>query len=343
MGPGHLALWPLLTTVLTVYNPLTPYWLAVNILLDTILGVGFFFGLVYLQPWAFDGARGKLKRAQDRAAIRKANVRFYNHWNDFWGALDGEAHEKIIDDPGFKERINGMFAVFGWLIYTYLTIIVWFGVVGVALTLILSKGLVNPLSWSGFYYDVLFARANAQPNGAHIWSYLTVPLFVFVIAYKLRPKDLGSLGLVGDIYQAIAGGAFLVAMHEGLWNILYYASYYQFLSWVDLTNVLRDVSFNVMAVLFILTFWKYRKRTIPMQIFIYPTLVYLGFLFAWLAFGLPITTINNPSYSIGLYQETIWFSNPWVNLTELGGWLLIFIVYSIAVIKLKPKDLLKPR
>jgi hypothetical protein len=321
-------------------NPLSGYWLGVNVLLDTILGVGFFVGLVWLQPRVFDSVWNRLQRAKELGRIRRQYLADYGRIPT--ELYDELPHEHTPKETQFIVQLGQLYAVNGWLVYTFLTILVWFGVIGITLTLLFVKGMVAPTSWGAIEYDLLYVRANAQPNGAHVWSYFSVPAFCLLVAYKLRPKNLGMLGLVGDIYQGVGAAAFMVAMHEGLWNIFYYATYYKYLSWVDLNNVLRDVSFCVMAVLFILAFWKYPKRTLPLKIFIWPTLVYLAFLFVWLAFGLPITTINNPSHSIGLYQETVWFSNPWVNLTEVFGWILIASTYSYAVLKVKVKQLLAP-
>lgn len=267
------------------------------------------------------------------ASQRRTNVDFYN-------ALP---HPPISATPSISYLFGSLWTLNVWIVYAFTTILVWFGAIGLTLTLLLSKAFVNPLSWSGFVYDVIYARANDQPNGAHILSYLVVPIVGFVVAYRFIPDyPTKALKVTGGIYQGIAVGAVLVAVHEGLWGIFYYTVYAQYLSWAILTNVLRDASFGAMLVCFVVAYWKYKDRTISMKIFLLPTFLYVCFLLAWTfiptLFGfnlLPITTINNPAYANNLYQETIWWSNPWVNLTEVVSWVMLATGFIIQILRLK--------
>ncbi len=285
-----------------------------------MLGLGFFFGLDYLMPkWEAHSLK-TLHWAEKQAAFWKENVFIYKF------------RKKKGNDPRpFLMRLANMYAVNIWLVYAFVKILVWFGVIGVFLALILSKGFIDPLSVHGIYYDFLLARASATPNGAHIWSYIIVPITVLVVAYKLMPIKFGSLNYVGDIYQGLGVGVFVLAVHEGLWLIFYYGIYAKYLTFADFNNVLRDVSFAGMLLLFGIAWLKYPNRTIPMKVFLYPTLLYFVFLCIWAAFGLPITTINNPTFANNFYQETIWYANAWVNLTEIAGWLMLAIGYMVSI------------
>lgn len=301
-------------------NIIDEYWLAVNISLDTLLGIGFWFGLDYLMPkWEAYSLR-TLHWAEKQATFWKTHVFIYEH-----------RRKKGNDPRPFFMRLANMYAVNAWLLYAFVKIMVWFGVIGILLTLVLSKGFIDPLSLHGIYYDFLFARASDTPNGAHIWSYIVVPLTVIFVGYKMFPQKFGSLNYVGDIYQGLGVGVFVLAVHEGLWLVFYYGIYAKYLTFADFNNVLRDVSFAGMLVMFAVAWWKYPNRTIPMKVFVIPTLIYFAFLLGWAAFGLPITTINNPTFVNNFYQETIWYANPWVNLTEIGGWLLLAFGFMASI------------
>ena len=224
--------------------------------------------------------------------------------------------------------------------------------VGVLGDLLLSEGWAKPftmtspslngIGWSmpGWFFDLFFARANAQPNGAHIVSYVGIPLFGLIVAYKYRPPRM--IGWFGDAFQGIIAAGFLGAVHELIWIVLYYVAYAQYVSFAILPELIRDVSFVILLLLLIATFVKFKGRTIPMQTFKWPILIYLGFCLAWffvpLAFGypvFPITTINNPQFGNGLYQETPWFGVAWVNICEVASWVLLYLSFIVAVLRLR--------
>lgn len=309
--------------------PLGWFWLGINVTLDIFLGLAMYVGLVVIIPRWERAALPRLDALKEKAAARRQVIAFHN-------ALP--LPNPIEYYPSFWIQMEKMYAVGLWISYAFTKIIVWFGVIGVGLVLILSKGNINPLSWNGLVYDLIYARANDQPNGAHIPSYFMLPLIALFVAYKFVPRNLGVLKVVGDIYQGVAVAGFLAAVHESIWEVWYYLFYYQFLTWNDLTNVLRDVSFTVWIAFMFFALVKYPNRTIPMKTFVYPILFYIAFTAAWAIvpyfFGygfLPITTINNPSHSIGLYQETPYFSLWWVNVLEVGSWVSLGAAMMIAI------------
>lgn len=227
-----------------------------------------------------------------------------------------------------------------WIAFVFLEVIAFVvGMVGTLLTLLLSVGLVNPLSAQGFVYDIIYARANGQPNGAHIPSYVVLVAFAFVVAYKAQWRPFKRLeDVMGDPFQGIAAAGFLGAVHEIIWVAFYYATYWQYLSWTILPEVLRDVSFVGLLLLLLATFWKYPRRKFPLTIFRWPIAIYTTYLVAWCfipaVFGyhlLPITTINNPSFGTGLWQQTPWWGDPWVNTLEVGSWVLLALSFYAAV------------
>ena len=133
---------------------------------------------------------------------------------------------------------------------------------------------------------------------------------------------------------------FIGGVHELLWIGPYYVAYAQYLSWSMAYEVLRDVSFGVMMVLFIMTFVKSPTRPFPLKILKPMVAFYCVYLAAWFVvpalFGyhlLPITTLNNPNFGVGLYQETPWFSWWWINAIEENGWIVLCIPAIVAVLR----------
>ena len=150
------------------------------------------------------------------------------------------------------------------------------------------------------------------------------------------------IGWFGDAFQGIIAAGFLGAVHELIWIVLYYVAYARYVSFSILPELIRDVSFVILLLFLIVTFWKFKGRTIPMAVFKTPILLYSGFCLAWffvpLLFGypvFPITTINNPQFGNGLYQETPWFGDPVVNMIEVASWMLLYLSFIYVVVKLK--------
>lgn len=220
---------------------------------------------------------------------------------------------------------------------------------GILAFLVFSTGWRNPfapVSWfgvnaSGWVFDLFYARANDLPNGAHIVSYICPALFGVMLWAKTINRPVKTLrDLIGNPFYGIAALVFIGGVHEILWIGFYYSAYFQYLSWSILYEVLRDVSFVAMCALFILAFWKTSDRNIPLKIFKAPTMIYLWFLIGWffipwiLGFHpLPITTLNNTNFGQGIYQETPWFSLLWVNALEVVSWVLLWIGYTIQVLR----------
>jgi hypothetical protein len=216
----------------------------------------------------------------------------------------------------------------------------WVTVIGVFGDLAFSVGWKDPRSWSGLYFDIVWARANGLPNGAHLVSYIGVAIFAIVVMGKFRDKGKGFASqMFGDIFQGAAAAAFLGALHEGLWLVPRFLVYG---GGPLLSEQIRDASFAFMCVLLVVTFWKFPGRKIPMKVFLWPTLAYCLFLSGWtfvpivLGMGaLPVTSLNNPTLANNFYQETKWFPNPWVNLTEITGWVILWVSFSVQVIRLR--------
>lgn len=227
-----------------------------------------------------------------------------------------------------------------WLI---LLVTTWGLLARFVVTLGLSVGWADPfksVSWyginaPGWFFDLVYARANNQPNGAHLVSFIGDAAFGLIICYKAHPLSRESIkDLLGDPFQGTSGALFLAGVHELLWIGFYYAAYWEYLSWSIAVEVLRDISFVGMMVLFILAFWKYPNRIVPLSIFKKPILAYALFLVGWffvpgmLGYHLfPITTLNNTNFGIGVYEETPWFSYWWVNALEVISWLILIIPF----------------
>lgn len=235
-----------------------------------------------------------------------------------------------------------------WLI---LLVTTWALLARFVATLGLSSGWANPFTvvdWygikaSGWFFDLVYARANNQPNGAHLISFIGVAVFGLIICYKAHPFGKQSVkDLLGDPFQGTSAALFLAGVHELLWIGPYYVAYSQYLNWTLAPEVLRDLSFVVMMSLFILIFYRYPGRMIPLKIFKWPIVIYTLFLAAWFfipaLFGyhlLPITTLNNPDFGMGPYQETPWFSWWWVNAIEGFSWVILYAPFIWLTVRYK--------
>ncbi len=285
-------------------NSLTPILFVLTTFFEVGIGVIAFAILCKFVPWL------KVKAATYSEADR--NLRQKASWGNSF--LDYTFPKTSY--PNGKPRY---FWAYWLLLFARGSVYCGLGIVLV--DLIGAKALVSPLTWDGLRYDILFARASATPDGAHVFSYLGVPIFGFLVMALYRDEFLGALA-----------AAFVVAIHEGPWEIVYYGMYYQYLSWDLLIYVLKDISFAIMIILFILAFWKYPDRKVSMKVFAIPTIGYLVYLAWWVSIGLPITTINNYRYGTTIYHITQWWSSPFVNGIEVGSWIYICAAFSIATL-----------
>lgn len=282
----------------------SPLWLIVNLSWDIFLGIGAFILLVYLVP-RFQRLARTFEYPDKKGMIRYRPV-----------------HPKI-------------FTAYIWLAVITLVVVLW----GIFLTLVFSIGWVNPLSWNGLWFDLIYARANGEPNGAHIFSWLSCAGFGVVVWFKSIPRPIQSFkDVIGDPFQGIAALVFIGGIHELIWLPFYYTAYGQYLDWSLTFEVLRDVSFAVMMILFVLTFVKIPSRTFPLQklkpiIIAYTAYLVLWYVIPYFVVGhlFPITTLNNPKFGVGLYEETPWFGLWWVNAIESVSWLLLCIPSAIKV------------
>jgi hypothetical protein len=197
--------------------------------------------------------------------------------------------------------------------------------VGVLALLLTSVGWHSPLTWSGLSYDILMARSNGQPNGAHLVSYLPIPILGLYVAWKWREDALLN-GYLGLLVCALG-----VAIHEGIWIVAYYSVYWKYLSWGALDNVVKDVFFVGMVVMFVLAYRDYPFQKVRLKAFLWPTVGYAAFIFAWWLDGLHITTINNFQYGQGTYGVTQWWADPVTNAWEVASWVLLIVLMWVAV------------
>ncbi|MDE1824352.1 MAG: hypothetical protein KGH74_03565 [Candidatus Micrarchaeota archaeon] len=196
------------------------------------------------------------------------------------------------------------------------------GTLGILLT---DVGWIPAIEKYGLPEALLFARASGAPNGAHLLSYIPLPLLGLYVAWKYR-KDY-----LLDCYQGIFVIAFGVAVHEGLWLIEYWAEFAQFWNLAVASNVIEDFAFGFACVLLGVAFWKYPFRTIPLKVFKWPIISYSGILVIWFAQGLPITTINNYQIGQGIYMTTQWWGVPWVNGIEILTWVWVAASFFLVI------------
>jgi hypothetical protein len=195
--------------------------------------------------------------------------------------------------------------------------------------------LISSNGWTdNLYYDVFFARTSPG-NGAHINSYLLIPILGIYAAYKYADtKETNvALRIFYGGYLGLLVAALGVAIHEALWMVGYYAFYAQYLSWGVFDNVIKDVFFSAMLCMFFLTYLHYPFKKIPLRAFKGPTIIYAGFLLMWGLLGFHISTINNFSYGRGIYGETQWWGDTETNGLEILSWVLLYSCMIISVWK----------
>lgn len=279
-------------------NVLTPFWFFITTFFEVGIGVIAYAGLCYVVP--FLRARATQFEVDDkRLRVRKLS-----------GNKVPDALFPLSTYPNGKPKGRIYF-----LGYLFARGSVYVGMGGVLLYLAGAKALVSPLTWQGLQYDILFARASNTPDGAHVFSYLGIPMVGFAIVALYKDEFLGALT-----------AAFIVALHEIPWTLMYYIQYGQYLNASLMIYVLKDISFLIMCSLFALAFFRYTKKIIPMQEFFVAGAIWYLALLAWYFIGFPITTINNYEYGTTIYHITKWWGSPFVNGIEVGSWVLVEVL-----------------
>ena len=289
-------------------NPHSAFFIALTIVFEAgVLGCGSYFMFVKVIPF-----------------FTKREVMYrFSPFAVFWM----RAERQGIPFVGVPLRIP----VYPWSFYiSYLlkgtTFLLLFGVQAILLT---SVGWHDPLSWSGLKYDLLFARSENLPDGAHLMSYLPIPALGLYVAYKFRTE------ILLDCYLGLLVAALSVAIHEGLWIVFYYIFYAQYLTWAVSGNVIKDFFFCGMLGLFALTYVRYPSQKIPLKTFKLPMIIFFVFLCVWAMFGFHISTINNFVYGQGVYGITQWWADPATNFFEVASWDILLGAMVIAVWRLK--------
>lgn len=225
-----------------------------------------------------------------------------------------------------------------------------FWAIGLVITLSIGLDLITSSGWQlskGIIWNFIYATANNQPNGAHITSYLSV-IFIALFVW-IKTKDIFLGGLFG---------AFLVAVHEGIWIVFYYSAYGRYLVFPEMdTNFLKDFPiFTGMLILFVVAFYLYRSQLwhnhnantfnpYSLKDFKYVYLFFVIYMLAWFFiphlidpsyYGyLPIRTANLPSEFTAItstqFNETKYFYDPVTNLIEVFSWLALCAGMCIVV------------
>jgi hypothetical protein len=310
---------------LDVVNPLTPFWLGVTTFFET--GMGF---AVYLcWTWGIPKlrARAEVQWPEPKMRLIHDNRIINYFWFTKWLGFKGWRQELR---PYYRNRKTYIAWAYGAKGLAYLAFFV------TLVILLFNKGWVNPfgnsnyfnLNTPGWLFDLIFSRANVQPNGAHDISYISM-LAVGLVAYAKWRDPFLALGCI----------SFVVVLHEGFWEAAYYAVYSVYItSWALLTNVLKDVSFASMLVFFYLGFKNYPYKPFNLRIFKWPAIIFGASMLAWVfvpyffGYGLmPITTLNNFIYGQGIYSETVYWGNAIVNAIEVGSWVEAALLVSIPI------------
>lgn len=308
--------------ILLNYNPLSGFWFGLTVLVETIAGLSAYFGAVYFLPWI--QAKTKIMQLPGSQNVDEF----------FDSRLAKFVFKKVLGLKKIGAIPEHPIACLVYYIGIFGT--AWIVLAFVTGDLISSVGWVDPRSWQGLEYDLIFARANGNPNGAHIVSYLGVVTIAWTVAVKFRQ------GLIIELFLGLMTGALLVSYHEGPYTLAYYLWYGQFLDWSALTNVLKDCSSLFEYAMFFFAFTKYPTQKMNVRIFKLPMIIYCGYLAVWfvvpafLGYGaLPITIVNNYKLGHTIYAETQWWGNPWVSGNEVFSWVFLFAMMEIQVLRQK--------
>lgn len=204
-------------------------------------------------------------------------------------------------------------------------------VLGLTLVVLLTdKGWLDALQSYQGYMVLLMARASGAPNGAHLLSYIPLPILGIYVAYKYRSNRPGSTYL-GDVYQGILIVALGVAVHELIWMAAYEIVWGRFLDLATVSNGIEDAGFATMCLLFVYAFVKYPFRTIPLERFYPAILAYAVLIGLWCMIGLPITTINNWQIGHGTFGITSMWADPLTNAIEIWSWVQVSLSFFLVI------------
>ncbi len=181
----------------------------------------------------------------------------------------------------------------------------------VLLHLIVGASWRIPDSLENLWYDLFIIRVNNMPNGAHVWSYVTIPVLYFVILLWSK-----------DEWYSFGVSVFHVFLHEGIWFVFYYLEYWGEINWetefyADLTFLMLICTFGVIYSI------KYSLKSLSLVI---GGLFFFDFI--WFCFGMPITSTNSRDQMLE-YGLTIWANDLSVNAVEVVGWLLSLVLMLV--------------
>ncbi len=333
--------------IINITNPLTPIATMKTLLYQVgLLGFGSAFVYLTLFPWAEKTFENSLIVVGEFNTKRYANsiIDFlFGYIPSPWRNIPTvRVLRQIRPAQTVKGYIKTRSAFILYFLLRFSALVIILQVLGALLT---SVGWRNPLTWGGFYYDLIFGRVNNAPNAAHLTSYLGVVAVGIAVLVKFRKNFTKE----SPEMIALITCALTVAIHEGLWIIFYWAAYGQYLFDLPLLpNLIVDAGFSVMIILFVITYSRYKAQRLPIRIFEIPSLVFAGFLAIWfflphiLSHGfypaLPITTLNNWKFGQGVFNETPWYNDPLPNSFEVLGWVVLAASMILAIWRFKTLD-----
>ena len=316
-----------------VVNPITPFILARTLLFQVgILGIGVLFAYLWLLPRLAakqgmhpitDDERFSIMHSPLRLIFAKAK-RWYDH---MWWSLASTAVKTaalfligltlfiLLTDVGWVDAWNQ------WVVPT------WYSYCVDPIGGNITGGCTVYNGWEMF---LVMARASGTPNGAHLLSYIPLPMLGIYTAIKFRKTSMGNTSL-GDVYLGVLVVALGVAIHEGIWMVAYFVHYYPMPGFLSYGNVLEDLGFFTMCILFLVAYWRYKGQKVPLWDFLPVAYLYSCFILLWLWFGLSVTTINNYAIGQGPFEVTQWWADPTVNAVEIFGWVFVAVLMGVVI------------
>lgn len=305
-------------------NPLDPFWLLITVSFELGLGIAAYFASVFLIP--------KFRAKSNEIECYAWRKTFPNRpiaWLLGLPYAKGERQTIIV-------RRNMPENILWWTPYKFAIGAAWFIAFSILAQLLTAVSLKAPTSLDNIIYDLIYARADGKADGAHIFSYVGIPIIIVLTAWRFK-----------DIWLGYLVGGLLVAVHEIFWTSLYYLAYWPYINFDSLTNLFKDfASFYPMLFLLLFAFMRYRPQKLGVNAFKVPFLVYGLYLLLWFflpklllgyEYYLPVTTLNlwNDELVRTIWKQTIYWGTPLVDSLEVGSWVLLFALMALIVVKTK--------
>lgn len=246
----------------------------------------------------------------------------------------------IMDVPMLRTFIGFIligvvfYSVYRWILprihpFSLIGALLRFGISFTALFLLLAIVFLSPnMRWTLNYWDWIYnislARVTANPYGAHVFSYITIPLVYFGAFYVTRNE-----------YFSFAFAASTVFLHEMVW-FAFTVAFTLLNHGIYQPTLISSTAFAIMITLFgavILQVYRLNWKW-----FMLPFIYTLGFDSIWFwANDWRITVSIFDVMGQAQYAATPYYFDFWANMFENIGWLSLFPMMMLVLFFARPK------